>query len=334
MVNVVNTQNSSISNSASTSVGSSADLNPSIRPFLPALLLPGLVGSGLFALLVVCFYPTLIALGKSWRTNPEYSHGFVVPLFTVFLLWSRRQYLEAVALRPSAPSLSLWGVGFFGLMGVLRTAAALMGIDYLDSMAFIAGLFGVFALVGGWPAIRWAWPALLFLLFMIPLPFTVAHSLSGSLRSIATLSSAYLLQTIGFPVVTEGHVILLGEHQIAVAEACSGLSMLYVFVALATGVTIYIDRPWFDRLVIVLSSLPIAILANCLRIAFTAFAFQVAGKEMGEFIFHDLAGWVMMPLALAMMWLVLKFLDQVLVATTAESPLTVRGLPSASATGA
>jgi hypothetical protein len=65
MVNVVNTQNSSISNSASTSVGSSADLNPSIRPFLPALLLPGLVGSGLFALLVVCFYPILIALGKS-----------------------------------------------------------------------------------------------------------------------------------------------------------------------------------------------------------------------------------------------------------------------------
>jgi exosortase len=147
------------------------------------------------------------------------------------------------------------------------------------------------------------------------------------LRSIATQASGFLLQMVGFPVIIEGHVLLLGEHQIAVAEACSGLSMLFVFLALATAVAILIQRPWFDRLVIMLSAIPIAIIANCLRIAATAFAYQMAGREMGDFIFHDLAGWIMMPLALGMMWIVLKLIDFVLPPSEDDdAPLALAGL--------
>jgi exosortase len=320
MVNLVKTQSQSAPTEPTSSTGSTSQQPRSARFVGPVTL-------GLFSLVLLgwAFWPTLQLLSKTWSSNPEYNHGFLVPLFSLLILWSRRAQWESLTFQP----VSLVAVFFFILLAILRLAAALMGIDYLDNLALIAGLFGIAALVGGWSAVRWAWPALLFLLFMIPLPFTVAHGLSGSLRSIATLSSAYFLQTFGFPVVTEGHVLLLGEHQIAVAEACSGLSMLYVFVAIAAGMAIYLKRPWFDRLILLLSSFPIAILANCIRIAVTAFAFQVAGKEMGEYIFHDLAGWIMMPLALGMIWLMLKYLDQVLVIPPEDAPLKVSTPPSA-----
>jgi exosortase len=148
---------------------------------------------------------------------------------------------------------------------------------------------------------------------MIPLPFRVAHAVSGPLRTVATLASGYTLQTLGLPVVIEGHTLLLEDHQIAIAEACNGLSMLFVFAALATAVAIVSNRTALDRILILLSAVPIAIVANVFRITLTALAYRAAGKEWGDFVFHDLAGWLMTPLALVLLWLELRLLDLVLV---------------------
>ncbi len=262
-------------------------------------------------LLILCgwaYWPTLAVMVKTWATNPEYSHGFLVPVFAAYLLYRRREMLPAEA----GPH-SWLGPLFLAAAGGLRVVGAYVGVDYLDALSLVACLAGVTALLGGRAGLLWAWPGLLFTLFMIPLPFSLAQGLSGQLRTVATQASGFALQVAGFPLVIEGHTLLMGEHQIAVAEACSGLSMLYVFLALATAVAILIERSWLDKAVVLAAAVPIAIFANVVRIAATALAMQVAGKRVGEIIFHDLAGWLMMPLALGMMWLVLRLLDWVLV---------------------
>lgn len=284
----------------------------SVPPRL-ALLALGLVGLCLWA-----YWPDLTAMARRWLRDPQYSHGYLVPAFAVALLWLRREHLQNVSWQPS-----WWGVALLLAGGALRAAGTYLYLDWADAASLVPCLAGVVVLLGGWPALRWAWPALTFLLFMIPLPYRVETSLSGPLRELATDWSTYVLQTIGLPAVAEGHVILLNNDQrIGVEEACSGLSMLLIFFALATAVAVVCGRPLFDRVLIVVSALPIAVVANLARITATALALEYAGPEAAKAIFHDWAGWLMMPLALALLgaelWLLARLFPQV-----EEGPMAV-----------
>jgi exosortase len=247
-------------------------------------------------------------MGTAWFSEPEYSHGFLVPFVAGFLLYRRREMLQGVELTPT-----WWGPVLMAPAGALYVLGGYIAVDYLDGLSLILALSGFVVLLGGARALLWAWPGLVFLLFMLPLPFSAANALSGPLRSIATQASGFALQLIGMPVVIEGHVLVLGSNRVAVEEACSGLSMLFVFLAMATAVAFVIDRPWLDRVIVLLSALPIAIGANVVRVALTALAYEQVGREAGDFIFHDLAGWLMMPIALVLLWGVLKLIDVVLV---------------------
>lgn len=273
------------------------------------------LGTGLALICGWVFWPILLLIAHAWRTAPEYSHGFLVPLFAMYLLYHRRALLRDVRLRAS------WlGLLFLAVGCCLLLLGAFVGVDYLNGVALVPTLLGIAALLGGTPAVRWAWVPAMFLLFMIPLPFRLAHGLSGPLRGVATFSSGYVLQAIGFPVVMEGHTLLVRDYQIGIAEACSGLSMLFVFVAIAFAVAITSRRPWLDRVVVVLAAVPIAVVANVVRITLTAVAYWGFGKRLGDLIFHDLSGWLMMPLALGMLWLVLKLIDTILIPAEERSP--------------
>lgn len=275
------------------------------------------------ALLLLCgwaFWPTLLLIAHAWRTAPEYSHGFLVPIFAAYLLYHRRALLRRVCFQSS-----WFGLLFLGIGCCLLLAGASVGVDYLNGVALVPALLGIAALLGGIPAVRWSWLSTMFLLFMIPLPYRLAHGLSGPLRGLATFSSGYALQVIGFPVVMEGHTLLVRDYQIGIAEACSGLSMLFVFVAIAFAVAILSPRPWLDRGIIVLAAVPIAVAANVVRITLTAVAYWGFGKRLGDLIFHDLSGWLMMSLALGMLWLVLKLIDAILVPVPAHDPPVYAG---------
>jgi len=281
------------------------------------------LGSGFALLCGWVFWPSLVLIVHAWWSDPEYSHGFLVPLFAAFLLYRRRKLLEDIHFQTSG-----LGLVFLGLGCLLLVVGAYVAADYLNAVAMVPTLLGVAALLGGIPAVRWSWHATMFLLFMIPLPFRLAHGLSGPLRGIATLTSGYTLQTIGFPVVMEGHTLLIDDYQIGIAEACSGLSMLFVFLALAVAVALVSRRYWADRLIFVLAAVPIAIAANVVRIAMTAVAYWGFGERLGNLIFHDLSGWLMMPLALGMLWLVAKFIDLVLVPAAEQGYVPVGpGMP-------
>lgn len=284
------------------------------RPIAPllALALPG-------ACLLWAFWPTLIELTQTWNSNPQYSHGFLVPVFAGILLWLRRDKLVIEDFRPS-----LWGVGLLALAIGLRLLGTYFHFVSIEQASLVPCVAGLVLLVSGWAGWRWAWPAVLFLAFMIPLPHRVAVSMSEPLQRLATMTSTFVMQTLGLPALAEGNVILLEEHEIGIVEACSGLRMLVVFFALSTAMVLVVRRHWIDKTVIVASAVPIALVSNIFRVTATGMMYYAGYSEMASTFFHDVAGWLMMPLALGMLWVELKVLGVLLTDPPQAAPRSTR----------
>jgi len=169
--------------------------------------------------------------------------------------------------------------------------------------------------------LRWAGPAIVFLVFAVPLPGLAANLASHPLQRIGTISSAYLLQTFGFPAVSQGNVILLSDTQLGVVEACSGLRMMMLFAAVSFATAFLWKRPILDRVIILLSAAPIAVMANIARIVLTGTLHELASHKAADALFHDLAGWFMMPLACLLLWAEISLLGRILVEPAASAPL-------------
>ncbi len=288
---------------------------PSARSFSPFLPLAAVLGC-----LTWAFWSTLAELAHVWKTNDQYSHGFLVPAFAVVLLWMRRKRLEGQEVRPS--------LVMGGLLLAVGIGLRLVGVYWyylwLDTISILPCVAGVCWLLGGWTAWRWAWPAILYLAFMIPLPFRVATSMSGPLQSLATVTSTFIMQTIGLPALSEGNVIVLNEARIGVVEACSGLRMLVVFVALSAAMALLTRRPWLDKLILLFSAIPIAIVSNILRITTTGILHETTSSETANAFFHDLGGWLMMPLGLLLLAVEVKLLSYLFVDPPPAPPRAIR----------
>jgi exosortase len=174
---------------------------------------------------------------------------------------------------------------------------------------------------------------------MLPLPYGLEVALSGPLQGFATAASTIALQTLGLPAVQDGNIIVIDDTRIGVLEACNGLGMLTAFLALCTAAALALDRPPIDRVVLFLSAVPIAVLSNLVRLTVTGYVTHAAGEAVGNRC-HDIAGWLMMPLALALVWLELRLLDRLFVQRrpdaverggTAEPERTEQALPRSGA---
>jgi exosortase len=259
-------------------------------------------------LLLWAYWTTLGEASQRWAHDPQYSHGYLVPFFAALLLWLRRDKLQIDQLAPS-----WWGAPLLVAGTVMRLVGAYFYFVWLDPLSLVPCLAGLCLMVGGRAAWRWAWPAIGFLLFMIPLPYTLAVAMTGPLQRIATVASTFTMQTLGMPALSEGNVILVNDAQINIVEACSGLRMLVIFFALSTAVALIIRRPLWEKLVIVASALPIALIANVIRITVTGILHETLGSEAARNFSHDLAGWLMMPIALLLLGIEFKLLQHLLI---------------------
>jgi exosortase len=266
-----------------------------------------LVG-GFTALCLWVYWPTLVEMADRWVNDPQYSHGYLVPAFALVLLYMRRGQLAGATFQADWRGLPLIAAGAVGFV-----VGGFTYFDWLTAASLLPTLAGLAVLFGGLQAIKWAWPAIAFLLFMIPLPYRVETALGGPLQSVATRGSEWVLQTLGFAALAEGNVILLEHGRIAVVEACNGLAMLLTFAALATGMAIVVRRPLLDRIVLLVSAVPVAVLVNIVRISATGVAMELWGADVAHELFHDQAGWLMMPLAIGILWLELWVLSRLLV---------------------
>lgn len=255
-----------------------------------------------------------------WISEPQYSHGWVIPIMAVILGWSRRDRILSGVCRSGSFGVALCLTGVVG-----HLIADYLYIEAADAISFLFCVSGVLLTVWGTRFFQGVWPAAVFPVFMLPLPFQIERMLSEPLQLIGASESAYIIQTLGIPAIAAGNTILMGDTRLGVADACSGLRMMMVFLAISTAAVILSRRTRWEKILIFLSAVPIALVSNIVRIVATAVAHQSLGRKMADLVFHDLSGWLMMPLAMLLLYLELRLFDWIFILQED----TVPGLSSA-----
>jgi len=240
------------------------------------------------------YWDVITGLVRDWRTDDNYSVGQLVLPAALFLLWTRRRRLRRIAMAPA-----WWGAMILVVAIALRVRYGFLFMyESAERYALWLTIVGVVILVCGRAMTREAGWILVFLLLMIPFPGRIHNTISGPLQNIATAGATVALETLGYRVIRQGNVLVLGgDVSVTVAEACSGLRMLTAFITVAAVLAFLIDRPRWQKAIVVLSSVPIAIACNLVRLVATAMIFSFAGSGAAERFFHNFAGVTMMPLA-------------------------------------
>jgi exosortase len=239
-----------------------------------------------------------------WMDDPNYSHGFLVPPVAALIFWQRWPRGNMPRPRPS------W-IGFVALAVLIGLRAWFyeLGEFWIERLTLLASVAALVMAYGGWPLMRRAWPAVVFLIFMYTVPVGLNNRISLPLQGMASWASCGLLRLLGLWVMNEGNVILVGGDQLEVAAACNGLAMLMSLAATITATTILIPMPNWKRVILLLSVVPIALVCNIARIAGTVWCYHLIGSERGRELAHDWAGLLMMPLALILVGLELWWMS-------------------------
>ncbi len=264
-----------------------------------------LCGTVVFGIAIaILFRDLLLGCVNRWATEPQYSHGFAIPIMALGLGWFSRHKFQ-----PGTAHSNVFGLAMIlaGIVG--HIAAVYFYVEAIDAISFLLIVTGTTLLIWGRRAFAGLWPAVLFLGFMLPLPFQIERALSDPLQILGANESAWYIQTFGIPAIAQGNTILMGDTRLGVADACSGLRMLMVFFAISTAAVIVSKRTAWEKLLMLLSALPIALICNIVRIVATAVAHQSLGRATADLVFHDLSGWLMMPLAMLLLFLEIKLLD-------------------------
>ena len=268
-----------------------------IRAYLASIVL--------LIVFIWCYRRGLGDLWNLWQRSDEYSVGLIVPFLALYVLWSRRRAIADYPIKPS-----IWGLFIFFGAQVIRFFGLFFMYSSAERFSIVISIAAIVLLLFGWPLFRKVSSILLFLCLMLPPPnfiqsYTVLH-----LQRWATSSAVFCLEMIGCGVIQEGNTIHIGNTSVEVAYACNGLRMITAFFVICGLVVLIVNRVWWEKLIILISSLPIALLCNTVRLTVTALALTKLSDQFWDDAFHDFGGYAMMPLAIAVvvgeLWLLTR----------------------------
>lgn len=248
------------------------------------------------------YWPTLTWIEDAWRNEPDYSHGYLVPLLALFLVWDRRDTFPGFA-----SDVRFTGVLLIVAAIAMRFLGRLVYAEFFDAYSILPFIAGVVWVLFGRRAMVWALPAIGFLFFMIPLPFQAESLLSWKLQGVATTLSTVMLRVFGQPAVSEGHVIWIADQKLMVEQACSGLRIFIGVAALAYFWVVMARRNWLDRVILIAAVIPLAVLVNAMRITTVGLLYRWIGDEASRAAIHDWSGYLMIPAAFGALWLIKQF---------------------------
>lgn len=252
-----------------------------------ALLLP----------LLAAVYATVVPdMVGQWSEDPNYSHGFLVPLIAGYFLYQKWPVLLVTPARPSNTGLAV----ILGSLALLVVGIA--GTEYFtmrSSLVFL--LAGIVLYSFGWQVLKVLALPIGFLLFMVPLPYIVYDAVAFPLKLFITKISVFVLKAMGIIVWREGNIIMFPQTVLEVADACSGLRSLMSLLALSVALAFFSQKNNLRRMLLVLSAIPIAILTNMLRVIFTGFLAQYYGAAAAEGFFHEFAGMAVFAMAMLLL---------------------------------
>lgn len=243
----------------------------------------------------------------AWTTDENYSHGFLVPLISLY-------FATLVARSGPVPvTRGHWLGGFLLFFALLvRLVTIPLPIPFLGDIAFLVGLVGMFTMLCGTAALRRYWFGFFFLIFMVPLPVALYSKIASPLQLLASQVASTVMNATGVPVLCEGNRMTLpGGIQLFVAEACSGMRQLTGFLALTTAVAYLTARPAWYRTIIIVSALPIALSANIARVMLTGYIMHFVNPRFALGTYHTLEGLLMMGFGLLLLHCECVMLDRV-----------------------
>jgi exosortase len=257
-------------------------------------------GSVLIATLIAAVYFRVLAkLVIDWWQIPDFSHGFLVPIFAAYLLWAKRKVLLETKIAPTWSGLAVIAFGLFVLL--LGVYGAELFLSRVSLVILLAGLVLCF---GGWQLLKELQFALLVLLLAIPIPSIIFNEITLPLQILASKLASALLPLFGVPVLREGNVIELPAMKLEVAEACSGIRSLMSLFTLSIFYGYFLERTFLRRAILALASIPIAIAANAVRILGTGLCVQYWDPDKAMGFFHEFSGWVMFLVSLGCLFIV------------------------------
>jgi exosortase len=251
------------------------------------------------ALLAAIYYHVITKLVTDWYTLPDFSHGFVVPLFAGWMLWEKRAELQAIPRRANWSGIPLV------LLAIGTLLAGVYGAElFFSRISFILLLAGIVLTLYGTAMLRQTGVALAILLLAIPIPSIVFNQITFPLQLLASQVASGILPLFGVPILREGNVIQLPAMRLEVAEACSGIRSLMSLFTLAVVLGHFLERSRWRRILLSLSSIPIAVAANAVRIVGTGLCVQFWDPDKALGFFHEFSGWVMFVISFACLYLV------------------------------
>jgi exosortase len=243
------------------------------------------------------YVPILVPLVRQWWIDPNFSHGFFVPLFSGFIVWQNRARLEAIRHTPS-----FWGLPVILLalaMLILGVFGAELFLSRLSLILLIAGMVVFFL---GWEMLRAVLFPVLFLILMVPIPAIVFNQIAFPLQILASKVAAWSLPLCGVPVLREGNIISLPAMPLEVAQACSGIRSLLSLTTLAIMYGYLMEKRVGIRVALALASIPIAVVANSFRIIGTGLLVQYWDPDKAEGFFHEFSGWLIFVASLLILF--------------------------------
>jgi exosortase len=255
------------------------------------------------SLVLILYYPIVRDLVKDWIIDDNYSHGFLIPLVSAFFIWRRRKELRGI------PRNSCWAGLVVLLGGLFLCLWASIAAEYftmrLSLLVVIGGL--ILYLWGRTMAGKLLFP-LLYLVFMIPVPYVIYYSLSFPLELLASRWTVLVVRFLGIPIFREGNILLLENTTLQVIDACSGLRSLISLSALSAALAYITQRTLVKGIILFIAAVPIAILANVLRLSVTAFLASLYGEQVAQGFFHEFSGIMVFAFAVVSLALLGGFL--------------------------
>jgi exosortase len=244
------------------------------------------------------YFPVLTRLAAQWWQDPNFSHGFFVPAFSLFVLWQDRSRLLTLPHRPSS-----WGL-VITVLGLTVLIVGSLGAElFLSRVSFVVVIAGLVIFFLGWNYFRAVLFPWAFLLLMIPIPAILFNQITFPLQILASKVAAAVLPLAGVPVLREGNIINLPAMPLEVAQACSGIRSLLSLGTLAVIYGYLMETRNSLRTVLALASIPIAVIANSLRIVGTGLLVQYWDPDKAEGFFHAFSGWLIFVVSLGMLFL-------------------------------
>ncbi len=258
-------------------------------------------------LLVGLYFRVAFKLVSDWYNIADYSHGFLVPFFSLYLVWDKRAEITATPIRPS------WAGVPIIVLGLVLLIFGIYGVDLFTSrISFLVLLTGLIWTFFGRTMVRAVKFPLGVLLLAIPIPAIIFNQITFPLQLMASQMASAILPFLGVPTLQEGNVIQLPVMKLEVAEACSGIRSLMSLFTLAVFYGYFLEKTTWRRVLLALASIPIAVAANVARIVGTGLCVQYWDPDKALGFFHEFSGWVMFVVSLGLLYMVHKLMNMVL----------------------